>query len=439
MSLPSLDETHDPATLSWVPGANDSKASFPPQNLPFGVFSEPARPELAPRAGVAIGDRIFDLSAAAARGLLKDPSILKALDTSTCPLNGLMESGHDVRRALRLHLFRLVTQTRFAEDVRPVLVHMSETSMHLPFEVYGFTDFYAGIHHATNVGRLFRPENPLLPNYKYVPIAYNSRASTVGVSGEEIVRPSGQLKDPLQEAPVFGPCRSLDYEVELGAVVGVASDRHRPLAPSDAWNHIFGFVLLNDWSARDIQSWEYQTLGPYLAKSFATTISPWVVTPEALAPFRTSVARRGPADPEPLPHLSDATDLSAGAMDIRLEAWLQTSKMRSENEPHHRLSSGNARDLYWSFGQMLAHMTSNGSNLRSGDLVGSGTVSGADRLSWGSLIELSGGGKYPFDLPNGEKRSFLEDGDEVILRGVCERAGFQPIAFGECRGLVRGA
>jgi fumarylacetoacetase len=438
MTLLSLDETHDPASVSWVSGANDPEAPFPPQNLPFGVFSEPDKNDAARKAGAAIGDYVIDLREAAERGLLHGPDIQKALDSTSGKLNSLMECGADARRELRVQLFRLLTQDEFAEKVRPTLVPLNRIRMHLPFDVYGFTDFYAGIQHATNVGRLFRPDNPLLPNYKYVPIAYNSRASTVGVSGEDIVRPSGQVKNPLQMAPVFIPCRSLDYEVELGAVIGTDSLRHRPIEPSAAWDHIFGFVLLNDWSARDIQSWEYQPLGPYLAKSFATTISPWVVTPEALAPFRTSVLQRGSADPEPLPHLMDAADQSTGAIDVRLEAWLQTSKMRNANVPHVRLSSGSARDLYWTFGQMLAHMTSNGCNLRSGDLVGSGTVSGKGRSSWGSLIELSVGGANPFELPNGETRSYLEDGDEVVIRGGCERPGLRSIGLGECRGLVTG-
>jgi fumarylacetoacetase len=439
MSLPVLDDTHDPSVISWVPGANDFRTSFPPQNLPFGIFSETTGQDAVARPGVAIGDCVIDLREAARLGLLHGAAVLAALDATTTFLNPLMASGADVRRALRLQLFRLVTQERLAEAMRPALIPMSRIRMHLPFDVYGFTDFYAGIHHATNVGRLFRPDNPLLPNYKYVPIAYNSRASTVGVSGEEIVRPSGQIKVPDQPSPVYRPCRSLDYEVEFGAVIGTPTVRHQSIKPSAAWDHIFGFMLLNDWSARDIQSWEYQPLGPYLAKSFATTISPWVVSPEALAPFLTPVTKRPSGDPEPLPHLADAMDQAAGAIDVRLEAWLQTRKMRTEVTPHIRLSAGNARDLYWSFGQMLAHMTSNGCNLRTGDLIGSGTVSGKERSSWGSWIELSSGGSSPLELGNGETRSYLEDGDEVMIRGVCQREGFRSIAFGECKGQVMGA
>lgn len=439
MSLPVLDETHDPAALSWAPGANDPDTSFPPQNLPFGIFSDATGNDSAARPGAAIGDCVIDLREAARRGLLQGAAVLEALDTTGAALNPLMARGPALRRELRLQLFRLLTQERLAEAVRPTLVPMNGIRMHMPFDVYGFTDFYAGIHHATNVGRLFRPDNPLLPNYKYVPIAYNSRASTVGVSGEAIVRPNGQLKDPSQTTPSFGPSRSLDYEVELGAVIGVSSHRNHPLTPSEAWDHIFGFVLLNDWSARDIQSWEYQPLGPYLSKSFATTISPWIVTPEALAPFRTSVAKRPHGDPVPLPHLYDPVDQSSGALDIRLTASLQSRDMRKAGTPHVRLGVGNARDLYWSYGQMIAHMTSNGCNLRSGDLIGSGTISGEARSSWGSLIELTRGGAGPVELGNGETRSYLENGDEVMLRGVCLREGFRSIAFGECRGEVTGA
>ncbi len=309
-------------------------------------------------------------------------------------------------------------------------------TLHLPAAIGDYTDFFAGIAHATNTGRLFRPDNPLLPNYKYVPVAYHGRASSVRVSGAEIRRPNGQRKPPEQAAPDFGPCRNLDYELELGVWIGPGNALGAPVPIAEAGAQIAGFCLLNDWSARDIQAWEYQPLGPFLAKSFSTSISPWIVTTEALEPFRVAQPPRPPGDPVPLPHLLDADDQARGAFDIGLEAALLTPRMREAGTMPHVLSRVNAQALYWTVAQMVAHHTSNGCDLRAGDLFGSGTISDADPASFGSLLEITQSGRVPLDLPNGETRRFLEDGDEVILRARCARAGAATIGFGACRGRL---
>lgn len=407
---------------SWVESANDPAGDFPVENLPLGVFERDGER----RTGLAIGDRILDLQACAKAGLLGGD-----LD-----LSALAASGE--ARAVRRKAAEWLTESEHRARVEPLLIAQSSVRMLAPFEIGDYTDFYASIHHATNVGRLFRPDNPLLPNYKWVPIGYHGRASSIVVSGAEVKRPSGQTKAPDAAAPSFGPSRMLDYELEVGFFVGQGNALGEPVAMSGAEERIFGLCLLNDWSARDIQSWEYVPLGPFLGKSFATTISPWVVTLDALEPFRVAAAARPEGDPEPLPYLTDERDRQRGAFDVQLEVSLLTARMRAAGEKPARVSLGNLRDLYWTLAQMLAHHTSNGCNLRVGDLLATGTVSGATPESVGSLLERTKRGAEPLMLPNGEQRKFLEDGDEVILRGWCEREGRARIGFGECRGTVRG-
>jgi fumarylacetoacetase len=366
---------------------------------------------------VAIGDQILDLAAV---GMKTGPT-----------LNGLAAMGRPSWRELRRQLSKgLSTRER---QFSKYLVPMKKAELLLPLEIGDYTDFYAGIHHATNVGRILRPDNPLLPNYKWVPIGYHGRASSVVISGTPVKRPRGQIKSPDAAAPEFAPTRRLDYEAELGFVMGPGNRLGTSIPVDKALDHIFGVVLLNDWSARDVQAWEYQPLGPFLAKSFATTISPWVVTLEALAPFRCPAFARAAEDPKPLPCLWDDDDQRAGGFAIELEMHLRTPKMKSAT----RLSHGSFRDSYWTPAQLVAHHTSNGCNLRPGDLLGSGTISGTRADSLGSLMELTQGGKAPLSLPDGETRTFLQDGDEVIERGYCERAGAARIGFGEARGRIR--
>jgi fumarylacetoacetase len=319
---------------------------------------------------------------------------------------------------------------------RACLVPMTDVEMLLPAAVGDYTDFYASIFHATNVGRLFRPDTPLLPNYKFVPIGYHGRASSIVVSGTRVVRPDGQTRPNQAEPPVFGAAARLDYELEVGWFVGPGNRLGQPIPLSAAEDQIFGLCLLNDWSARDIQQWEYQPLGPFLAKSFATTISPWVVTWEAIEPFRVSAFTRPQDDPLPLSYLDSEANRAGGGVDITLEAWLLTPGMRNAGAGPARISRGNFRDMYWTCAQMLTHHASNGCNLRPGDLLASGTVSGPEPEAGGCLLELTGGGRDPIQLPNGEVRRFLEDGDEVIFRGSCERPGLVRIGFGECRGQI---
>jgi fumarylacetoacetase len=416
----ALNATHDPELRSWVESANDPACDFPIQNLPFGVFRRKNSNE-RPRGGVAIGDQVFDL---AALGLDTGPN-----------LNKLAVAGPKAWRDVRAGVSKFLSVRNYKKNLARHLVPMKKAELLVPVEIGDYTDFYAGIHHATTIGALFRPDNPLLPNYKWVPIGYHGRASSVIVSGTPVVRPMGQTKGPGDDAPKFGPCRRLDYEVELGFVVGPGNALGKRIGIGEAAQHLFGVVLLNDWSARDIQAWEYQPLGPFLAKSFATTISPWIVTMEALEPFRCPAFPRGPGDPAPLEYLSSEKDRNHGGMDIALEMHLKTARMKAPV----RLSRGNARDAYWTPAQMLAHHASNGCNLRPGDLLGSGTLSGAAPDARGSLMELTQGGKAPLELPSGEKRTFLEDGDEAIQRGRCERPGAVSLGFGEASGRVRPA
>jgi fumarylacetoacetase len=429
-----IDHTHDPALTSWVVSANERDTDFPIQNLPFGRF-RPAGGGKGWRIGVAIGDQVLDLRALTEQELWGD-DVQRVLQwLAEGELNAFMALGGDARRKLRHLLSDALRdgsplQAPLAECLRP----QTDIELSPPCHIGDYTDFYTGIHHATAVGKLFRPDNPLLPNYKWVPIGYHGRVSSIGVSGQRFHRPLGQTKGE-GDAPVFGPSQRLDYELELGVFVGAGNPLGRPMSMAQAENDWFGLVLLNDWSARDLQAWEYQPLGPFLAKNFATTISPWIVTQEALAPFRVP-HQRPAADPQPLAYLDSPANREAGALDITLEVLLQTAAMRSQGIAPERLMRSNFRDAYWTVAQMLAHHSSNGCNLQPGDLLGSGTQSGPVAGQGGSLLELSQGGKQPIALANGETRRFLQDGDTVLLRGACERPGARRIGFGPCAGTV---
>ena len=435
-----LNETHDPAARSWVGTANDGKTDFPLQNLPFGVFKHRHNGE--PTIGVAIGDQIVDLRALESSGALDH---VDELTRDACDeefLNVLMAIGLERNAELRKALFQLLREDATVEArdlVLGCLVPMADVEMLLPALIGDYTDFYASIYHATNVGSMFRPDNPLLPNYKWVPIGYHGRASSIVASGAAIHRPSGQLKADDAKEPVFGPTKRFDYELEVGAFVGEANEQGSPIKIGIAERHLFGLTLVNDWSARDVQAWEYQPLGPFLAKNFATTISPWIVTLEALAPFRAAAFERAAGDPEPLAYLSDPDDRKSGGFDITLEVSIATAKMREQGIAPQRISRGNFRDMYWTLAQMLTHHASNGCNLQSGDLLASGTVSGKEKSSRGCLLEMTWKGTEPLRLPTGEERKFLEDGDEVVMRGWCEKPGAIRIGFGECRGIIISA
>jgi len=427
------DDTHDPALTSWVESAEEAGTDFPIQNLPFGVFRHPDRDEM-PRVGVAIGNSILDVTAARRAELLGGIAARAAEACDAPALNELMALGPAHWRALRLELSRLLrTGSPRREDL---LVPMARAQLLRPAVVGDYSDFYASVHHATNVGSMFRPDNPLLPNYKHVPIGYHGRASSIVASGTPVRRPNGQIKDANADAPVFGPARQLDYEAEVGCFIGPGNTLGEPIPIAEAEAHIFGLCLVNDWSARDIQSWEYQPLGPFLAKNFATTVSPWVVTLEALAPFRAPAYVRPAGDPKPLPYLDDERDRASGGFDLTLEVWLRSRAMREAGRPAVRLSRARFADMYWTLAQMVAHHTSNGCDLRPGDLIASGTISGATNDSRGCMLELTWRGTEPIALPDGETRKFLQDGDEVIMRGACERPGLRRIGFGECRGEV---
>lgn len=432
---PMVDETHDSQSESWVESANVPGGDFPIQNLPFGMFRR--RDSGLARVGVAIGDSIVDVAGVASESLLPaDVAIVDACRAGS--LNELMALGGKPRRALRHRLHALLRRGIAALDqeaVRRHLVPQAEAEMLLPAAVGDYTDFYASIFHATNVGSLFRPDNPLLPNYKYLPVGYHGRASSLVTSGAPVRRPSGQSREGDSE-PTFRPTQALDYELELGFFVGPGNALGKAIPIREAEAHIFGVCLVNDWSARDMQAWEYQPLGPFLAKSFATSLSPWVVTVEALAPFRTRPLVRPAGDPALLPYLSDPDDQQCGGLDLQLEVFLSSATMREKGIPPLRLSRGNFRDMYWTVAQMLTHHASNGCNLRPGDLLASGTVSGPGKDSRGCLLELTSRGKDPITLPTGEHRRFLEDGDEVTLRGFCERDGFRRIGLGSCSGVV---
>ena len=427
------DHTHDPSLQSWVASAN-GHPDFPIQNLPFGVFGPLAG---APRGGIAIGDMILDLRALHESTLLDDEAQAAAHACIGPSLNPFLALGAGPREALRDAVSALLQE---GSDERPHLLHRAaDCIMYLPAHIGDYTDFYAGIHHAENVGRLMRPEAPLLPNYKWLPIGYHGRASSIlasGPAGTEIRRPKGQRKPGSESVPTYGPSRNLDYELELGVWIGPGNALGATIPIAEAPQHIAGYCLLNDWSARDLQGWEYQPLGPFLAKSFCTTISAWIVTPEALAPFRAPQPPRPAGDPAPLPYLHDPVDQAVGALDLELEVLLTTRAMKKQGLAPHRLSIGSSLALYWTPAQLVAHHASGGCNLNAGDLFGTGTISTATTDGSGSLLEITAGGRAPLTLPSGEERRFLEDGDEVVLRARAKRSGAAPIGFGECRGVV---
>jgi len=466
-----IDETHDPKLESWVESANDASSDFPIQNLPLALVRIPDMED--PESGAwhelvvtRIGDQIVNLSMCVYAGVLK-PEDEKYEEDFEVYIGdgGKLNSLHDedatpgfrvaLRRAISKMLHKDTPDLRDNEELKQrVMTDPSETHFILPVFVNDYTDFYASVYHATNVGSMFRPDNPLLPNYKWIPVGYHGRASSVVPSGTPVVRPNGQ-QAPTEEggAPGFGPCKMLDYELELGVVMGGGNDLGESIGISEAEDHILGVCLLNDWSARDLQKWEYQPLGPFLAKSFATTISPYIVTMEALAPFRCGAMKRPDGDPQPLPHLLDSKDQEQGGIDITLEVYIASAQMREKGMEPVRLSKGSFKDMYWTIAQMVTHHASNGCNLNSGDLLGSGTISGPKRESRGCLLELTWDGdpfadepklvpgtqRTPITLPTGEERKFLADGDEVIIKGYCEREGYRRIGFGECRGIIEPA
>jgi fumarylacetoacetase len=424
------------AMKSWVESANEPDTDFPLENLPYGVFRDNGKT----RIGIAIGQYVLDLRACAERGLLQElpPDIASACSEES--LNALMSFGPRAWSALRRQITNLLAEDgaggQMQARVTPLLISMRDVEMEVPAQIGDYTDFYASIYHAIRVGKLFRPDNPLLANYKYVPIGYHGRASSIVVSGTGVRRPCGQIKAPAAAEPEFGPSHSLDYELEVGMFVGPGNPLGQPIPIREAEQHIFGLCLVNDWSARDIQSWEYQPLGPFLAKNFATTISPWIIPMEALTPYRVPVADRPDGDPAPLPYLS--TDLNRAGIDLTLEVFLQSEKMRRDGLAAVQLSKGNLGDIYWTLAQLLTHHASNGCNLGPGDLIATGTISGPEQGSEGCLLEMKHRAEL-LRLPTGETRSFLEDGDEVIFRAHCQSPGLPRIGFGECTGKVISA
>ncbi len=453
---PSTDNSTNPALRTWVPGGNDNTL-FPIQNLPYCVFLDPE--DEYPSLGVRIGESIVNLNMLHEAGLIGDS---EHHDHDVCDafempmLNGLLGLPAAKRREIRGQIQKFLLEgPPGGQSVRRVrekcLIAIDDTQLLIPMLVPNYTDFYASIHHATNVGSMFRPDNPLLPNYKHVPIGYHGRASSIVVSGTPIKRPKGQQSPPdndPSQGPSFGPCKMLDYELELGAVIGDVNELGEPVSIANARERIAGLTIVNDWSARDVQKWEYQPLGPFLAKNFATSIAPYITPIEALEPFRCALEARASGDPRPLPYLFDETDQREGGFDIRLEVLLRTRQMREADAPAHTISRGNFRHMYWTFAQMVAHHTCNGCNLMPGDLLASGTISGPDASSRGCLLELSWDGidpttnkpkpRKPLALPTGEQRTFLQDGDEVTMRAVCERAGYRTISLGEVVGVIEG-
>ena len=433
--MPHLNETHDPQLTSWVASAKDGRTDFPIQNLPFAIFRRQGSSE-AWRGGVAIGDQIVDMAAAVQAGMFTGDALAPAQAAAESSLNHLMGLGPQRLSSLRKALSKAL-QTGASQEaaLKACLVPQAEAEYHLPARIGDYTDFYTSVYHATNIGKQFRPDNPLLPNYKWVPIGYHGRSSSIGVSGQAFKRPKGQVKPPNAEVPVLQPSARMDIELEMGVLVGQANALGDAVPITEAESHIFGLVLLNDWSARDIQPWEYQPLGPFLAKNFASTISPWVVTMEALAPFRAPFSHPE-GDPQPLPYLSSAANSAEGGLDIHLQALIETPAMRAAKVPPAAFTRTNYRHAYWTAAQMLTHHTVNGCNLQPGDLLGTGTLSGPTLDSACALIELTTGGQNPVQLPGGETRTWLQDGDTVILRGWCERPGAVRIGFGECVGTV---
>ncbi len=454
MTAHQLNETHDPQRRSWV--EPDAAGDFPIQNLPFGVFRRRDGSE-GWRGGVAIGKQIVDLAAAERAGLFEGKAAEAARAAAGPVLNPLLALGPAYWSALRAALSRALTDgadggggtgggsegggssdggsTAERDRWRQCLVAQEAVELTVPVAIGDYTDFYTSVHHATNIGRQFRPDNPLMPNYKWVPIGYHGRASSVVVSGTAFHRPMGQTLGPGAATPEFGPCKRLDYELELGIYIGPGNELGSPIPIAEADQHLFGFCVFNDWSARDIQAWEYQPLGPFLSKNFASTVSPWIVTIEALAPFRVAF-ERPEGDPRPLAYLDDEDDRQRGAFDIRIRATLASAAMTRSGQAPHVLSVSSYRHAYWTPAQLVAHHTVNGCNLAPGDLLGTGTLSGPTLDQAGALIELTTGGKNAIELPGGEKRTFLEDGDTLTLSAWCERPGAVRIGFGEARATV---
>ncbi len=433
--MSQLNETHDPALQSWLASANAAGCDFPIQNLPFASFKRQGRDE-AMRGGVAIGDQILDLAQLAASGSLQGEALQAAQAGAQPQLNSLMALGPRHWSALRLALSRGLRAGSAEQTAwQACLVPQAQAQYGLPARIGDYTDFYTSIYHATNIGKQFRPDNPLLPNYQWIPIGYHGRASSIIISGQPFKRPVGQTKAPDAAVPTVKASARMDIELELGVFVGTGNELGEPVDITEAEDHVFGLCLLNDWSSRDIQPWEYQPLGPFLSKSFASHISPWIVTMEALAPYRAAFTRPE-GDPQPLPYLDSAHNRAAGALDIQLSVGLQTSQMRAAGQPHAQITSSNYRHAYWTVAQMVAHHTVNGCNLQPGDLLGTGTLSGPTLDQAAALIELTTSGKNPVQLPNGESRTWLEDGDSIVLRGWCEKPGAARIGFGECEGTM---
>jgi fumarylacetoacetase len=439
----NLNETHDASLRSWISSANEAGTDFPIQNLPFGVFRRCGSSESF-RGGIAIGDQVLDLGAALSRGAFRAPHVgpvaSRSMDAAArSSLNELMSLGPKSVSELRLALSRALREGSTQKAaLEQCLVSLSAAEMTLPAQIGDYTDFYTSIHHATAVGKQMRPDDPLLPNYKWVPIGYHGRSSSIGVAGQQFKRPVGQKLPPGADTPIVGPSERLDYELELGVFIGRGNELGSSVDMAEAESHIFGLCLLNDWSARDLQAWEYQPLGPFLGKNFATTVSPWIVTLEALAPYRVPWVRAA-EDPQPLEYLNSPDLQKMGAIDIELEVYIETAAMRSTGIAPCRLSRSNFRDCYWSIAQMVAHHTINGCNLRPGDVLGTGTQSGPTPAEAGSLLELTSGGKQPITLSSGEQRRFLCDGDAIILRASCAHAGRARLGFGEVTGRVLSA
>ena len=432
-----INHTHDPEARSWLTTANLSGADFPIQNLPFGVFRRQSSDE-AYRGGIAIGDQVLDLTRLCQSQVLNGLALQAAQAAAGSTLNPLMAMGSAAWSALRHGVFdalHVEADETTVASVRACLVPQAEVEYTVPAQIGDYTDFYTSVHHATNIGKLFRPDNPLMPNYKWVPIGYHGRVSSIGVSGQTFPRPKGQIKAPDADTPVLSPSKRMDIELELGVFVGPGNAQGTSINIADAEQHVFGICLLNDWSARDIQAWEYQPLGPFLSKSFASTISPWIVTLEALEPFRVAFTRPT-GDPAPLPYLDSESNTNGGALDIQLQVTLSSPDMRKAGSPEAQICRTSYRHAYWTVAQMVAHHTINGCNLQPGDFFGSGTLSGPTLDQAGALIEITEGGKNPVALPNGETRTFLEDGDTVTIRGWCEKPGAARIGFGECVGTI---
>lgn len=433
-----LNETHDPKLTSWVTSANQPGCDFPIQNLPFAEFRRKGSDELF-RGGVAIGDQVIDLAALSVKAIF-DSNLHEILLACAEPtLNRFMAMGQDAWSALRLQLSRALRRDSSLQGVlQDCLVSLDDVEFSLPCRIGDYTDFYTSIHHATNVGSLFRPDNPLLPNYKWVPIGYHGRSSSIAVSDQPVRRPRGQTKAPNADTPSFGPCNRLDYELEVGIYIGPGNQLGEPISIDEAEQHVFGYCLFNDWSARDIQAWEYQPLGPFLSKSFASTVSPWIVTSEALWPYRLGWSR-DTNEPQPMPYLDSELNRQQGAIDLRLRVEVQSASMRKQSIPPMTLSNSSFAYSYWTVAQMVAHHSVNGCNLQPGDFFGSGTQSGPGEDELGSMLEMTGGGKKPLTLSSGETRTFLEDGDTVIMTGYCEKPGAARIGFGEARATVAPA